>query len=158
MWVVDVNTGQYCVKDMTNDDPNYSSFLLDDGYYTITLDTRTMTLYIDPFFGSVNTFEFITMPGYYNDWSNTANPMTPVNTGNPNVENHDWWAGNFVIADNGSPLELKFCKYGDWSFNWGATDFPYGEGVEYGPNIPATVGTYDVFFNDLTGLYYFIKQ
>ena len=158
MWVVDVNTGQYCVKDMTNDDPNYSTFLLDDGYYTISLDTRTMTLYIDPFFGSVTTFESITMPGYYNDWSNTANPMTPVNTGNLNVVNHDWWAGNFVIQNDGNPLELKFCKYGDWSYNWGSTDFPYGIGVKYGNNIPATVGTYDVFFNDITGQYYFIKN
>ena len=158
MWVVDVNTGQYCVKDMTNDDPNYSSFLLDDGYYTITLDTRTMTLYIDPYFGSVTTFELITMPGYYNDWFNTANPMTPVNTGNSNVENHDWWAGNFVIEDDGNPLELKFCKYGDWSFNWGDDSFPYGTGENGGLNIPATVGTYDVFFNDLTGQYNFIKQ
>ncbi len=158
MWMVNNSTGQYCVRDMTDDDPNYSTFLLDQGYYTITLNTQTMTLTIEPYLSTTYYYESITMPGYYNDWDNTANAMDPVNEYTLGVENHDWWVDDFTTTNEGYTGELKFCLYDNWSTNWGSRDFPYGQGLQDGLNIPSQPGTYTVFFNDITGQYNFIKK
>lgn len=158
MWVKDLNTGDYCMRDMNDNDPNYSSFLLDPGYYTITLNTATMTLSIEPYSQEVLSFGSITMPGYYNNWLNTLNTMSQVNT-NLGMDNHDWLADEWTItSDDGYYGEVKFCAYDDWTYNWGSTDFPYGTGVNGGYNIPAKAGTYKVFFNDITGQYNFIAK
>ena len=156
MWVVNLNTGSYCVRDMNDNDPNYSSFLLDEGYYTITLDTRTMILNIEPYLSTVFTFDAITMPGYHNSWLNDTETMTAA-TPRLLPENHDWWVSDFTVP-SGNVNELKFCTFGDWSNNWGSTDFPYGTGLQNGNNIPVQGGTYKVFFNDITGNYNFIKK
>ena len=159
MWVVDKNTGEYSVQNMINDNPNYSNFLLDPGYYTITLDTKAMTLSISPYNPEVISFGSITMPGQYNGWVNTANAMNAVNT-RIGLDNHDWWVDEWTMSESNNSIdyELKFCAYDDWTYNWGATDFPYGTGVTGGMNIPAKPGTYTVFFNDITGQYNFIKK
>ena len=159
MWVVDNNTGEYCVQNMINDNPNYSNFLLDPGCYTITLDTKTMALSITPYNPEVISFGSITMPGQYNGWINTANAMNAVNT-TLGLDNHDWWVDDWTMTNSSNSIdyELKFCAYDDWTYNWGATDFPYGTGVTGGMNIPAKPGTYTVFFNDITGQYNFIKK
>ena len=156
MWVVNLNTGNYCVRDMNDDDPNYSSFLLDAGYYTITLNTRTMVLNIEPYLSTVLTFDAITMPGNHNWWMNDTETMTAA-TPRLLPENHDWWVADFTVT-GGNVNELKFCTFGDWNNNWGSTDFPYGTGVQNGSNIPVQSGTYKVFFNDITGNYNFIKK
>lgn len=158
MWVVNNSTGQYCVRDMTDEDPNYSSLLLDQGYYTITLNTQTMTLTIEPYLSTIYYYESINMPGYYNDWDNTANAMDPVNEYRLGVENHDWWVDDFTIAYDGYAGQMKFCLFDDWSSNWGSNEFPYGQGLQDGQNIPGQPGTYTVFFNDITGQYHFIKK
>ena len=161
MWVKDLNTGQYCVKDMTEDDPNYSSFLLEADYYTITLDTKNMTLSIEPYSGdqsAIYSFGSITIAGYFNEWSNRENPLSWVNS-RLGLDNHDWYIDEFTVDnDNLYFGEVKFCAYDDWTYNWGSADFPYGKGVQDGLNIPAKVGTYIVFFNDITGQYNFIKK
>jgi len=41
--------------------------------------------------------------------------------------------------------------------NWGANKFPYGIGTNGGDNIPYTIGTFTIIFNDIDGCYYFIK-
>ena len=51
--------------------------------------------------------------------------------------------------------EAKFRQDDDWAINWGAADFPAGVGVQDGPNIPVTDGTYLVLFNRTTGMYSF---
>ncbi len=151
-WGVD-NQGNYVMGSF--DDPDFSSFLLNDGYYTITLNTKTMTLNIEPYLSTVYTFQYIAMPGYFNGWVTTEDIMTPVNTGSPAVENHDWYVDEFTLTSDG---ELKFAADGDWSFNWGTDMFPYGQGENGGLNIPVKAGTYKVFFNDMTGHYHFIAK
>ena len=158
MWVVNNNTGQYSVQNMVNDNPNYSTFLLNDNYYTITLNTRTMTLTIEPQDLQAPAFGSITIPGYYNDWNNQTPTMHLVNS-DLGLNNHDWWLDDWTLTqDSGYYGELKFCTYGGWDYNWGADAFPYGTGVQDGLNIPAKAGTYTVFFNDISGQYHFIKK
>ncbi|MBR5726549.1 MAG: leucine-rich repeat protein [Muribaculaceae bacterium] len=157
-WVVD-SQGHYVVHSIEDDDPAYSTFLLDAGFYTITLDTKTMTLSFEPYLMEGYFFDSITMPGYYNNWDNSLNAMTPVNTGSLSMENHDWYVAEWTLTNDASYYgELKFCAYDNWDYNWGAEGFPYGQGVQGGMNIPAKAGTYIVFFNDLTGHYNFIAK
>lgn len=161
MWVVNNNTGEYSVMDVDDTGDDYSTFLLEPNYYTITLNTATMTLSIEPYAGDVeaiNSFGSISMPGSYNDWSTTANSMEIVNT-RLGLDNHDWFVDELTItSDTGMNGNIKFSTYDSWDYNWGSPDFPYGTGVHNGENIPAKVGTYKVFFNDITGLYNFIKM
>jgi hypothetical protein len=161
MWAVNTSTGDYSV--MSSDDlgDQYSTFLLPPGYYTITLNTATMTLSIEPYAGDVDaiqSFGAIAMPGYYNNWSTTDNVMDIVNY-RLGSDNHDWFVDDFTITSNYDYNgEVKFSTYGNWDYDWGSTDFPYGTGVQGGLNIPVKVGTYKVFFNDITGQYNFIEK
>ncbi len=153
-WVVD-GQGNYVVRSIENDDPNYSSLILDEGNYTITLNTQTMNLSIEPYLSTVYAHDAISMPGDHNAWMNTADLMTPVNTGSLAIENHDWWVDGLTFTSNG---DLKFCAYDDWNYNWGEEAFPHGQGEQNGMNVHVKAGTYRVFFNDVTGHYHFIAK
>jgi hypothetical protein len=51
---------------------------------------------------------------------------------------------------------VKFRANHDWGTNWGSKAFPSGNGVNNGDNIPiATGNTFFVWFNDVSGEYYF---
>ncbi|UZR97983.1 SusF/SusE family outer membrane protein [Chondrinema litorale] len=54
--------------------------------------------------------------------------------------------------------EAKFRANDDWTYNWGAGDFPSGVAEANGTNIPVTAGTYVVTFNLNTGEYSFDLQ
>jgi hypothetical protein len=52
--------------------------------------------------------------------------------------------------------EAKFRSNDDWAVNWGLNTFPYGTGVQGGPNIPVPEGgIFTVKFNSNTGAYSF---
>lgn len=157
MWVENVNTGEYSVQNMIDDNPDYSTILLDEGYYTITLDTRTMNLSIEPSDPNVPAYGSVVLVGYFNNWNNEANPMDGVNT-RLGLNNHDWWLGEWTQTKTGYEGDVKFCLYGSWDYDWGTNTFPFGTGVQGGQNIPAKKGTYYVFLNDITGQYHFIKK
>jgi hypothetical protein len=42
--------------------------------------------------------------------------------------------------------------------NWGEDAFPWGQGLVNGANIHVKAGTYDVYLNNITGDYNFIKK
>ena len=122
------------------------------------MDWRScITLSIEPTELDDIAFGSICMVGSFNNWSNTANPMETVNP-NLGLSNSDWWVDTWTITQTNAYGDVKFCNYNDWDYNWGADAFPYGCGEQSGPNIPATPGTYKVFFNDITGQYNFIKM
>jgi hypothetical protein len=83
-----------------------------------------------------------------------------MNPCNANAENHDWYLEYTFAAGD----EVKFKQPGSWDFNRGGTfitegDDLYGFGVGNGANLmmPAD-GTYIILFNDITGVYRFIKK
>jgi hypothetical protein len=92
------------------------------------------------------------LTGGFDSWG-FANTMSAFSTYS-GAENHDWVFDLTIDADS----EMKFSADTGWAANWGSSDFPYGTGVSGGANIPATAGTYKVFFNDITGQYNFIAQ
>ena len=120
-----------------------------DGYYRISLNTATDELVIEPYDGVPGVYSMIAMPGGYQDWNTGENVMNAMST---SVENHDWYLMNVTYEDT----ELKFAADNAWDVNWGASDFPYGVGQQNGPNIPVKAGNYNVFFNDILGIYNFV--
>lgn len=120
------------------------------GYYTLTLDTKAHDLKIKPYTEHVSVFSTITLPGSHNGWDAAADALTGITTV---AENHDWTTEVTFTKEE----EVKFA-IGNWDTNWGAATFPWGQGVGGGSNIPATAGTYKVYFNDITGQYMFIAK
>lgn len=125
------------------------------GYYTVTLDTKNDVFTVVPYSGAAPTTEYTSMalPGSYGSWSPTADGvMTAQGAAG---HNHDWKT-TITVANDDS--ECKFAANGAWSVSWGGSSFPYGTS-DTGDNIKHVAkGTYDVFFNDITGQYSFVKQ
>lgn len=124
----------------------------ESGYYQITYDMEMDVVSITKYTGSVSVFTTMGMPGSYQDWDPATTLMSPMGTV---FENHDWIKKNMTFD---SDEELKFAADGNWYFNWGSGAFPVGVGIEYGPNIPVSAGTYTVVFNDILGTYNFIEE
>ena len=124
------------------------------GYYTITLDTRSNILNISPCEINPGVFSSITLVGVHNYWmvDDPNNHMTDLN---PNKENHEWIFRDFTVDQY---VELKMAADDSWNFNWGGVEFPWGIADPSGPVIPVDAGTYDVYFNDITGNYHFIAK
>ena len=120
-----------------------------DGYYTITLNSITNTLSIVAATAPAKSYTVMALSGDFNGWSATANPISAFGTTN----NHQWY-GNVTIAASGG---IKF-NNNNWANSWGDTTFPSGFGINNGPNVPITAGTYTAIFNDIDNCYYFIKH
>ena len=90
----------------------------------------------------------ISLIGDFNGWGDDADLEQ--------IAPHNWAISNFVVESAGG---LKFRANHDWTVNWGATlnvaDVNYGVGVGNGDNISVPAGTYNVFFNDITGEFVF---
>lgn len=135
------------------DDPGNISYSK-GGWVKLTLNTATKELKFEEITTEPSSFATITMPGSYNEWdASEGNPMTAAGMQNA----HDWSATVTFDADAPADGGVKFAN-GSWDINWGASDFPIGEGAQNGPNIPYKAGTYKVFFNDILGIYYFMAQ
>ncbi|MBQ9555386.1 MAG: leucine-rich repeat protein [Muribaculaceae bacterium] len=126
-----------------------------DGYFNVMYNTQTNRFYFYPYgLTTPITFNTINIAGDFNDWvvSNNSYSMTALNG---EKENHNWVFKDFTI-DNDS--DLKFTANNEWEYNWGDDTFPFGHGQRDGMNIPVKAGTYDIYFNDITGDYNFIKK
>ena len=125
------------------------------GYYRIDLDTDHSVLTMTPLDDfTPEVFTSITMPGEYQGWKETENPMTAVGTMFKD-HNHDWIVKGLTFTQ---ATALKFAANGAWTVNWGGSTFPVGAGVQDDDDIPVAAGTYTVFFNDILGYYYFMEE
>ncbi|MEM1119777.1 MAG: T9SS type A sorting domain-containing protein, partial [Bacteroidota bacterium] len=69
------------------------------------------------------------------------------------ADNEHLWVIDEVDLVDG---EAKFRAEDDWAVNWGLDVWPAGIGVQDGPNIPITGGTYRISINTLTGDFGFV--
>ena len=118
------------------------------GYYTVTVDTKDGTATIEKYTSAVTQHAAIFLAGDYNSWNVTSGGMDAIST-YAGAENHNWTTTVTFNADG----EFKFS---DGTLYWGGIDFPYGTANTTGGKIKYSAGTYTVFFNDITGQYYFI--
>lgn len=127
------------------------------GIYTVTLNTATNQLSVEPYEGTPKVFEGMAVSGSFNGWSDEE--MQPAHTYD-GAENHDW----MITKDMKAGDEIKFKQLGTWDFNKGGAFITYSKGfyaygVDGGANIVIPEdGTYLILFNDITGFYRFIMQ
>jgi len=133
------------------DDPG-NIWIANAGYYKIEVNTADCTCTITPYGSTPSVFDTMYITGGFDSWSVTL-AMTPMETYS-GAENHMW---KYDLDTSASDTEVKFTIEG-WGSNWGAEGFPYGTGVQNGSNIPATAGSYTVYFNDITGQYNFVSK
>lgn len=120
--------------------------------YTLNIDminlTYEMVLEANQ---SPTTYTAIGLIGAFNGWDGDA-ALTEVAP-------HCWYLEGFVQSSEG---ELKFRANNDWAVSWGnganIGDVNYGVLEENGSNMTLPVGTYNIYFNDITYQTYFITQ
>lgn len=132
-----------------NDGGSKNIIVSSDGYYTVTYDETTDKLTVVPYTKEVKDYSPMLISGDFNSWG-TATDMKAFNTYS-GAQNHDWVFNLTVLTDGG----LKFTS---GTTSWSEASFPYGAGISGGANIPVKAGTYQVFFNDITGQYLFIQK
>ncbi|MGI6223672.1 MAG: SusE domain-containing protein [Prevotella sp.] len=135
-----------------NDGGSSNICVSENGIYTVTLNTTTSELTVEPYTGSASVYSTMYLTGDFDSWGVT-NAMSAFSTYD-GAENHDWVFNLTIDADGG----VKFTSDNSWTYNWGSTEWTYGTGIAGGSNIPAKAGSYKVFFNDITGQYNFIAQ
>ena len=100
---------------------------------------------------SPTEFSSISLIGVNGDWEKDYDliPSSP----------HNWYIKGYTFT---AKTEFKFRADYGWTYNWGVeldvNDMPYGIGKQDGPNIVAPDGTFDIYFNDITGEFVFVKQ
>ena len=139
----------------TDNDGNLAS--PEAGYYTLDCDYGTMTYqWTKCADQNPATYEKIGLVGGNDDWNNDIFLTKVTNTsGN---DTHLWYALN---------VKIDFCSWGvqfranaAWDKQWGKGDgvFPYAQSNTKDNIDPIEPGTYNVYFNDITGHYYFVAQ
>ena len=112
------------------------------GYYKVTFNDNTgeysFTSLSAPEFGTIGVIGDATPGGWDSDTDLTQDEDDP-----------HLWTGTITLTDG----NIKFRADDDWATNWGSTTFPSGYGIGGGADIPATAGTYFVWFHDVTGEY-----
>ena len=115
------------------------------GWYRLLLDNNAKegdeTLKIE-------AYEYDTAPVIYTSMKFGDVALTAMNS---KVENHDWY-GTITLA---APAELTFVS--NDNTEWGTDAFPYGISTVDGSKIPVAKGSYQIFFNDVTGAFLFTE-
>lgn len=122
----------------------------EEGVYKIVVDTKAVTMTAEKL-DDVKTYSQLAVSGDFNSWGDTQ--MTPLDTYS-GAQCHNW----MYTLTGGVNLKFKIDGDTSWNPNWGSTAFPYGTGTLNGDNIWVEEGNWTVFFNDVTGYYYFVEQ
>lgn len=125
-------------------------------YYTFTVDIVNMNFtWIKLSDQDPNRYPTMNLSGDFNGWSIGGDGEMRESTP------HNWYV-NITIASDGA---LKFRSADDWNAgNWGGNgsvnigDTYYGTAKFGGDNINVPAGTYDVYFNDITGQFLFLAE
>jgi len=122
------------------------------GYYTITLNSIDNTMTMVATTTPSNSYTKIGLIGGFNAWGGDL-----AMTANENTGSHVWYTKYTFSSADGCKFRAPLADTDPWHVNWGANKFPYGIGTNGGDNIPYTIGTFTIIFNDIDGCYYFIK-
>lgn len=137
---------------------NYKIPVTTDGFYTLTIDTKALTINMAAYTGTANTYTTIGIVGDgANGWPSDDN-VTDIAMTNPTP--HIWVAKDVELT----AAQIKFRANKAWDISWGAQsssnqDLPYGLGKLGGDNFQIkTAGKYYLALNDLTGHYIIIPM
>ncbi|MCB7480725.1 SusF/SusE family outer membrane protein [Christiangramia sediminis] len=140
----------------TEADPDPSPITVDsEAYYTFTINIEEMTYSLEPYDASAATeYDQIGLVGAGTTvgWPGDDNPTPDILLTQSSVDPHIWYTKDVELSEDG----IKFRANLAWDVNWGGGEnFPSGQAT--GDDIiVSSAGTYNVWFNDLTGRYIFI--
>ncbi len=134
-WTINWGAADFPSGTGTQNGPNIS---VTPGIYFVTFNSNTGAYSFTP--ASVGIVGSATPGGWGTDTNMDPDPGDPTQV-----------KLTVTLVDG----EAKFRVNDEWTFNWGAADFPSGIAVQDGPNIPVPAGTYTVVFNVNTGAYSF---
>lgn len=144
--------GSTLVYRATESDPDPASIEVSSaGYYTITVNTDDLSFSMAAYDASAAT-TYATI-GFIGD-ATAGGWDADTDLTQSTFDAHIWFANDVALSDG----EMKFRADNDWPVNWGADTALSGQATQDGPNIPVTAGTYDIWFNDITGRYILIPQ
>lgn len=122
------------------------------GYFTFNINFETLTYNIEPY--DASSAAVYNRVGIIGDATSTGWDGDTAMMRNESFDPHNWYLLNVELGNG----ELKFRANDAWDVSWGSTTSYSGVGELGGPNIPVTAGTYNIWFNDLTGEYQLIPQ
>lgn len=128
-----------------------------EGYYTFAINIDEMTYTLESYDASRATeYDMIGLVGAGTTvgWPDDANPTPDILLTQSTFDSHIWYTDDVELSEGG----IKFRANQAWDVNWGGGEnFPSGQAT--GDDIMVSeAGTYEVWFNDLTGRYIFIPQ
>lgn len=116
-----------------------------DGYYKLSIDIDALTYTLEPITVSPTTYTNISIIGSVNGNWDTDTQLTQ-STFDP----HQWVKMGVELTAG----EFKFRANNAWDTAWGTNAEFFGTASTTGANIPLSAEwTYDVYFNDATGVY-----
>lgn len=135
-----------------------------EGYYTLNVDFSNMTYSWSPVDGTPVSYEKIGLVGTGDDWDNDIFLTKVAGSGDLNGnDTHNWSA--LGVELKAATWGMKFRAEASWSVkDWGNGTQTTSSGYIYGTanggdNIPLPeAGIYNIYFNDITGQYFFVKQ
>lgn len=128
-----------------------------EGYYTFTINIDEMTYSLESYDASGATvYNMIGLVGEGTTvgWPGDDNPTPDILLTQSSFDPHIWYAKDVELSEAG----IKFRANQTWDVNWGGgQNFPSGQAT--GDDIMVSAeGTYEAWFNDLTGRYIFVPQ
>jgi len=128
------------------------------GWYTLTFDFATYTYTFERLENQEPTeYASVSLIGDFTEGQSDL-AMTQVSVSGSAWNSHCWYAQNVEMKEGG----VKFRANNDWTVNWGTSvnvkQNAYGVGTQDGANITVPAGTYNVYFNDITGEFLFVAQ
>ena len=128
-------------------------------YYTFTADFSTMTYKWTKLADQNPTeFEYVALIGVGGKWSN-GDDIDDIDL--KQVAPHNWYKANVKIPAGGLKIRAdhKWRDDGNWGFAEGQNYESKGTLITSGgsKNIPVPAGTYNIYFNDITGAYAFVE-
>lgn len=124
----------------------------DKGIYTLTVNLLDMSYKLEKVeVQKTKVFQSISLIGNFNQWSGDELLLQS--------SEHNWYIKNFKVDADG---EIKFRADKDWKDSWGDKinigDNAFGALKPGGDNMTIPKGTYDVYFNDITGRFAFFAK
>ena len=129
------------------------------GYYTLDCDMENMTYqWTKCADQNPAVYEKIGLVGANDDWNNDIF-LTQVQSNNSDGKPTHLWYALGVKIENCS-WGVQFRANGSWDQQWGKGDkgFPYAQSNTKSNIEPVAPGTYNIYFNDITGHYFFVAQ
>lgn len=129
-----------------------------EGWYTLSFNFATYQYTFTKLENQEPTeYGSISLIGDFNEWK-TDVTMTPVAVSGDKWKSHCWYALGVELTSGG----LKFRADYDWAVSWGGVlnikDNPYGVAQRVNDNLTVPAGTYNIYFNDITGEFLFIAE